>query len=75
MVLIFIDASGTTSFNDPEPLYALNAILIKERDYVILENNIFSFKEEICNDYDYSPDIFLVKKSLVSTYSDYQQSD
>ncbi|TKJ19942.1 MAG: hypothetical protein CEE43_13765 [Promethearchaeota archaeon Loki_b32] len=52
MVLIFIDESGSIDYTDGTNIYLLNAILLKEEDFLNFYLNIFKEKERIASKYN-----------------------
>jgi len=53
MVLIFIDESGSIDYTDGTKIYLLNAILLKEEEFLNFYLNIFKGKERIANEFNY----------------------
>ena len=52
MVLIYIDESGTIDYTDGTRIYLLNAILIKEEDFMNFYLNMITEKERIAYKYN-----------------------
>jgi hypothetical protein len=51
MILIYVDESGVPSLKDPDPIFILNAVLIKIKDYLEIERDLKIFKRDICKAY------------------------
>lgn len=52
MVLIFIDESGSIDYTDGTKIFLLNAILLKEEEFLNFYLNIFKEKERIANEFN-----------------------